>query len=722
MKLVIVESPTKAKTLSTILPKDYKIEASMGHIRDLPKSGLGVDIEHNYEPEYAVPAKAKKTITLLKKQAKDAEEIILATDPDREGEAIAWHLEELLKPKKGNLKFGRVVFHELTESAVKEAFSKLGEINMDLVDAQQARRVLDRLVGYKLSPLLWKKVMYGLSAGRVQSVAVRLVVERERERQVFKPEEYWTMKGLFETNGKENFEAQLAEKQDKKLEIANKESAKKLEDDLRDDTFLVSSIQKSKREIRPYAPLSTSALQQAGSNVFGFTAKRTMLAAQSLFEEGYITYHRTDSLSLSPAFVNSARDFIGSQFGKSYLPEKGVFYKTKSKNAQEAHEAIRPTNVLFIPGKSGKKLKPDELKVYSLIWKRSLECQMEPVVYDQTSVSVISGKGYLFKAIGSQVKFDGWHVVGKFLGIESNGDDAQIQLPNLSGNDMLVLKSLTSEQHFTQPLARYTDATLIKKMEEIGVGRPSTYAPTLTTIQTRGYVEKEGKAFLPKDVAYVVVDLLVEHFPNIVDFSFTADMEANLDQVAEGKKKWVPLIREFYEPFIKILEEKDKSLSKREVTNLGDSDEKCPDCGKTLVFKLGKYGKFLSCSGYPDCKYAKPLAGETGGGEDEKKDYGKCPNCEDGLMILKQGRFGKFIACSNYPKCKTTQNFMDKIGMKCPKCGKGDVVIKKAKRRNFFGCSRYPDCDYSSWKNPKLEGDGEKVKRGKKRESVTSLI
>lgn len=722
MKLVIVESPTKAKTLSTILPKDYKIEASMGHIRDLPKGGLGVDIDHNYEPEYTVPVKAKKTLTLLKKQAKDADEIILATDPDREGEAIAWHLEELLKPKKGNIKFGRVVFHELTESAVKEAFKQIGAINMDLVDAQQARRVLDRLVGYKLSPLLWKKVMYGLSAGRVQSVAVRLVVDRERERQAFDAEEYWTMKGLFETGGKETFEAQLSEKQNKKFEIANKEAAKKLEDDLRDDIFSVSSVQKSKRETRPYPPLSTSALQQAGSNVFGFTAKRTMSAAQALFENGHITYHRTDSLNLAPAFVNSARDFIGSQFGKNYLPEKGIFYKTKSKNAQEAHEAIRPTNVLFIPGKSDKKLKPDELKVYSLIWKRALESQMESVVYDLTSVSILSGKGYLFKVTGSQVKFDGWHAVGKLLGIESNGDETQIQLPDLSENDILKLKSLTSDQHFTQPPARYTDASLIKKMEELGVGRPSTYAPTLTTIQTRGYVEKEGKAFLPKDVAFVVIDLLVEHFPNIVDFSFTADMEENLDEVAEGKKEWVPLIREFYEPFIKMVDEKDKSLSKREVTNLGDSEEKCPECGKILVFKLGKYGKFLSCSGYPDCKYAKPLAGEAGGDEDEKKDYGKCPNCEDGLMILKQGRFGKFIACSNYPKCKTTQNFMDKIGVKCPKCGEGDVVVKKAKRRKFFGCSRYPDCDYSSWKSPKLGEDGEPIKKGKKRETVTSLI
>lgn len=719
MKLVIVESPTKAKTLSSILPKDYTIEASMGHIRDLPKSGLGVDVEHDFEPEYTVPLKAKKTLTLLKKKAKDAEEIILATDPDREGEAIAWHLAFLLTPKnaeptKTSTKFVRVVFHELTESAIKEAFKNLGEINMNLVNAQQARRVLDRLVGYKLSPLLWKKVMYGLSAGRVQSVAVRLIVERERERQAFKPEEYWSMKGLFEkTDGKGSFEAQLVEKEDKKIEIANKAGAKKREDDLRDDSFAVSSVEKSRRESRPYAPLSTSTLQQTMSNVFGFTAKRTMMAAQSLFEQGFITYHRTDSISLSGAFVNSARDFIKNQFGENYLPEKPVFYKTKSKNAQEAHEAIRPTNLLYIPGKSGKKLKLDELKVYSIIWKRSVECQMGSAVYDVTTICVKSDKKYLFRTVGSQVKFDGWLAVGKFLGINANGDEEQVSLPSLSENDKVKLKSLTSEQHFTQPPARYTDASLIKKMEEIGVGRPSTYAPTITTIQTRGYVEKEGRAFFPKDVAYVVIDLLVAHFPNIVDYDFTASMEESLDEIADGKKQWVPVIRSFYEPFVKLLVEKEGVLNKHDVTNLGDSEEKCPECGKTLVFKLGKYGKFLSCSGYPECKYAKPLAGENG--EDENKDYGKCPNCDDGIFILKQGRFGKFLACSNYPKCKTTKNYMDKVGMKCPKCKEGDVVLKKAKRRKFYGCSKYPDCDYSSWKSPVL-------KEEKKRETVTSLF
>jgi DNA topoisomerase-1 len=737
MKLVIVESPTKAKTLSAILPKkDYIIEASMGHIRDLPKSGLGVDVENNFEPEYIVPPKAKKTISNLKQKSEGADEIILATDPDREGEAIAWHLEYLLNPsnkkskskktktdEKKDMKFGRVVFHELTESAIKEAFKNVGSINTDLVDAQQARRVLDRLVGYKLSPLLWKKVMYGLSAGRVQSVAVRLVVEKERERDAFKSEEYWSMKGLFNaTSSKNNFEASLVEKDKKKIEIPNKESAQKIEKDLKEDSFVIDSVKKTERSSKPYAPLSTSTLQQTMSNVFGFTAKRTMSAAQSLFEHGYITYHRTDSLNLSPAFVKSARDFIKSNFGPSFIPEKPNFYKTKSKNAQEAHEAIRPTNILFIPGKGGKKLKEDELKVYSIIWKRSVECQMTPAIYDQTSVNVLSQKKYLFRATGSQIKFSGWLEVGKFLGIGQNSESdngGSVEgsiMPNVSEGESVDLKSITSEQHFTQPPARYSDATLIKKMEELGVGRPSTYAPTITTIQARGYVEKDGKYFVPKDVAYVVNDLLVEHFPDVVDYGFTAEMEKSLDDIAVGEKEWVPVIRNFYEPFEKELLEKEQVLSKRDVTNLGESDEKCPDCGKVLVFKLGKYGKFLSCSGYPDCKYARPLSNETGGSEEEQNaDYGNCPNCEDGIFVLRQGRFGKFLACSNYPKCKTTKNYLEKIGMKCPKCGDGDVVVKKAKRKTFYGCSKYPECDWSSWSNPL-------PKEEKKRETLTSLV
>ena len=734
MKLVIVESPTKAKTLSAILPKkDYIIEASMGHIRDLPKSGLGVDLEKDFEPEYIVPPKAKKTLTNLKKKMKEAKGVVLATDPDREGEAIAWHLEELLTSKKKSSKkqskgpeFERVVFHELTEGAIKEAFKTPGKINMDLVGAQQARRVLDRLVGYKLSPLLWKKVMYGLSAGRVQSVAVRLVVEREREREAFKSDEYWTMKGLFqEISGKESFEAQLSEKEGKKIEISNKESALKIEKDLKDDTFTISSVKKSERKSKPYAPLNTSSLQQSMSNVFGFTARRTMSAAQGLFEKGYITYHRTDSLSLSSSFVNSARNFIKKEFGDKFLPPKPVFYKTKSKNAQEAHEAIRPTDILFVPGKSNKKLKTDELKAYSIIWKRSLECQMNHAIYDQTTVLIQSDKNYVFRATGSQIKFEGWMAVDRFLGISKDKDDSSENgangdltlIPNIKENDKLDLKKLISDQHFTQPPARYSDATLIKKMEELGVGRPSTYAPTISTIQTRGYVEKEGKYFVPKDVAYVVSDLLVEHFPNVVDYGFTASLEEDLDEIALGNKEWVPVIRNFYEPFEKQLIEKEETLSKREVTNLGESDEKCPECGKTLVYKLGKYGKFLSCSGYPECKYAKPLAGENGSKEEGADvDYGKCPNCDDGVFVLKQGRFGKFLACSNYPKCKTTKNYMDKIGIKCPECGKGDVVVKKAKKRVFYGCSRYPDCEWSSWTNPMAKKDK------KERESLNTLV
>ncbi|MBW6441516.1 type I DNA topoisomerase, partial [Patescibacteria group bacterium] len=540
-----------------------------------------------------------------------------------------------------------------------------------------------------------------------------------------KSEEYWSMKGLFQDLRSNSFEAQLVEKEGVKINISDKESAKKIENDLKDDDFIISSIKKSERNSRPYAPLSTSTLQQTMSNVFGFTAKRTMSAAQGLFEKGYITYHRTDSLNLSPSFVSAARNFIKKEFGSSYIPSKPIFYKTKSKNAQEAHEAIRPTDVLFIPGKSSKKLNADELKVYSIIWKRSLECQMNPAVYDQTNVLVQSDKKYTFRATGSQIKFEGWLGISRFLGISQNGSsDSESSngngdlslIPDLKENDKVELKELTSDQHFTQPPARYSDATLIKKMEELGVGRPSTYAPTITTIQARGYVEKDGKYFSPRDVANVVTDLLVEHFPEIVDYGFTAGLEEDLDEIALGNKEWVPVIRNFYEPFEKELIEKEKVLSKREVTNLGESDEKCPDCGKTLVFKLGKYGKFLSCSGYPECKYAKPLAGENGSKEEEEKvDYGKCPNCEDGVFILRQGRFGKFLACSNYPKCKTTKNYMDKIGIKCPECGEGDVVVKKAKRKVFYGCSRYPDCDWSSWTNPI-------PKEEKKRESLSTLV
>ena len=696
MKLVIVESPTKAKTLAGILGKDFEIKASMGHIRDLPKKGLGVDVDKNFEPAYEVPEKSKKVLAELKKSAKDSNEIILATDPDREGEAIAWHLSSLLASKK--VKFERVVFHELTKSAIEEAFTHPGTLDINLVDAQQARRILDRLVGYKLSPLLWKKVRYGLSAGRVQSVAVRLIVERERERQQFKPEEYWSIYGDFENDAKKQLKAELVEKNSKKLEIISGDQAKKLENELKIDSFKISEIKKTERQRKPYAPFKTSTLQQSASNVFGFTAKRTMSSAQKLFEHGYITYHRTDSLNLSPQFVNVARDYIAKEMKAEYLPEKGVFYKTNAKNAQEAHEAIRPTNLFLEPAHLSKKLSADDVKIYSLIWKRSLECQMLPAVYDQTTITIGSTGGYLFRATGSIIKFDGWLYVGKHMAIEEDPETLN-ELPDFVENEAVTLNKLTSEQHFTQPPARYSDATLIKALEELEIGRPSTYAPTITTIQSRGYVVKESKYFVPTDVAYVVTDLLVEHFPDVIDYKFTAQVENSLDAIANGEKKWVPVIREFYTPFEKEVKEKDKVLQKHDITNLGESGEKCPECGKVLIYKLGKYGKFLSCSGYPDCAYARPIE-ETKNGEEVPQDYGKCPNCETGVFVLRQGKFGKFLACSNYPKCKTTQKYLEKIDMKCPKCADGDVIIKKAKGRTFYGCSRYPQCDYSSWKNP----------------------
>ncbi len=707
MKLVIVESPTKAKTLKSILDKNYEIKASYGHIRDLPKSGLGVDVEHNFEPEYTVAAKAKKHLNDLKKGLDDYDSVILATDPDREGEAIAWHLQVLLTPKtkKNQRTFERIVFHELTKQAISDAFKHPSTLNMDLVDAQQARRVLDRLVGYKLSPLLWKKVRFGLSAGRVQSVAVRLVVERERERDAFKPVEYWDIDGLFLTSKKDEITAALTKKAGKKLEVGSEKQAKEIETELNSDTFSVKEVKKSEKKRNPYAPFKTSTLQQAAANVYGMAARSTMSAAQKLFEKGQITYHRTDSLSLSDSFVKTLRSYIKSELGAKYLPEKGVFYKTNSKNAQEAHEAIRPTDLTLHPSRIKS---ADEKKIYTLIYKRTVECQMQPAVYDQTSVVIESGKKYEFRASGSVVKFDGWLKVADFLGFSDENNGMNV-LPEVKEGESVDLKKLNMAQKFTQPPARYNDASLIKQLEEMGIGRPSTYAPTISTILARKYVRREGRTFVPEDVAYVVTDLFVEHFPNIVDYQFTADFEEDLDEIANNHRNWVELIRSFYEPFEKVLEKKDKELSKRDVTNLGESDEKCPECGKALVFKLGKYGKFLSCSGYPDCEYAKPLE-ENKVFDDEGKeitDFGKCPNCEEGHFILKTGRFGKFLACSNYPKCKTTKPFLEKIGVKCPKCEGGDVVVKKAKGRVFYGCSNYPDCDYSSWKKP-AGGDAQK--------------
>ena len=695
MKLVIVESPTKAKTLSQFLGKDYIVKASYGHIRDLPKSQLGVAVDKNFEVTYEVNEKASKVLKELKKDAKQAKEIYLATDLDREGEAISWHLYELLKDKKNKDQvFKRVVFHEITKEEIAKSFQHPGEINFNLVDSQQARRVLDRLVGYKLSPLLWKKVRYGLSAGRVQSVAVRLIVERERERQAFIPIEYWSLKADF-NKGKNIFASELFEYKAEKVEIKNKEEMDKflgLIEKARN--WEVSDVTKNSRKRNTNPPFKTSTLQQTAANVFGYPAKRTMSIAQKLFEKGHITYHRTDSLNLSEKFLNEARDFVKSELGAKYLPSEPNIYKTNSKGAQEAHEAIRPTVLTTNP----KALTDDEQKIYSLIFKRAVESQMLPVEFLQTTIKIKSENEFIFKTTGSIISFEGFLALSKFMNLNEDEDEINV-LPNLVVGDSLNLKELFPNQHFTQPPARFSDASLIKTLEEMQIGRPSTYAPTISTIQERGYVKKEGRYFVPDDVAFVVTDLLVKYFPEIVDYDFTAKMEEEFDEIAEGHAKWVPIISDFYKPFEKNVVAQDKVLHKADFTFLGMSEELCPKCGKQLMIKLGKFGKFLSCSGYPDCEFAKPLNSEGVDENGNPIEYEKCDKC-GGSMVLKMGRFGKFLACSNYPKCKNIKKFLEKVGMKCPLCQEGDVIVKKFRGRTFYGCSRYPDCKYTSSKNP----------------------
>ncbi len=703
--LVVVESPAKTKTLEKYLGKDFKVVASLGHIKDLPKSDLGVDVEKDFAPQYEVAPKKKKVVRELKAAAKKADQVYLATDPDREGEAIAQHVEEEIAKKQRNkeTKTKRVVFHEITEDAVKAAFANPREIDANLVDAQKARRVLDRLVGYKLSPLLWKKIRYGLSAGRVQSVAVRLIVEREREREAFKPDEYWSIEAELEKKQEnkktreQTFSALLIKKDNKKLGVKNKKQTDTILKDLKKADYIVKEIETKEKKRYPAPPFKTSTLQQKAFNAFGFSSKRTMRAAQALYEQGLITYHRTDSTNLASSALSQIRKLIAKEFGEKYLPSSPKFYKTKAKVAQEAHEAIRVTNANV--KNAGTK---DMAKLYELIWKRTVACQMNPAIFDQQTID-ISAKSYLFRATGQVLKFDGFLKVYKTRSVETQH---AASLPvDLTEGEKLDLVKLNPSQHFTQPPARYTEATLIKELEKHGIGRPSTYAPTISTIQSRGYISKDGRALVPQDVGMVVNDLLVEHFPEIVDLKFTAEMEDDLDKIADGKKEWVPIIKEFYQPFERELRIKNKELRKEDFTTLEKTKEKCPECKKPLIVKLGKYGKFLSCSGFPKCKYGRPYEDKDADGEPDKADksqlQGKCPEC-GGELQLKEGRFGKFIACSKYPECKFTKNYLDKIGMKCPDCKNGEVIVKKSKRgKVFYGCSNYPKCKWASWKDPR---------------------
>ena len=641
MYLVIVESPTKSRTIQNFLSDDYVVRSSFGHIRDLPKSELGVDVEHDFTPKYIVPRKAQPHLTELKKELKKADSVILATDEDREGEAISWHLVQALKLDESKIQ--RIVFHEITKSAIEEALKNPREIDMDLVNAQQARRVLDRLVGYKLSPFLWKKVMRGLSAGRVQSVAVRLIVDREREIEKFKSDEYWTVEAELQKNAT-TFIANLHAQNDKaipKLGIKTKEDADKILKDLEGAEYKIQKIERKETKRNPLPPLTTSTLQQEASKKFGMPSKATMSVAQALYERGHITYHRTDSVNLSKDSLSAAKQYIEKEFGAKYYSAR--IFKTRSKGAQEAHEAIRPTSVQKSP--DSLKLDPRQRKIYDLIWKRFVASQMAQAVVDATTVD-ISAAGYTFRANGSILKFDGFLKIYP-MKFEEN------ELPELSEQDILELLQLTPLQHFTQPPARYSEATLIKELEKNGIGRPSTYAPTISTIQDRNYVEKnEQKKFVPTEIGITVNDLLVEHFPKIVDIHFTAEMEEDLDDIAEGKKEWVPVIREFYEPFAKLLEKKYEEVEKK--MPVEETDKICPKCGKNLVIRFGRFGKFYACSGFPECKHTESL-----------------------------------------------ENKQSTLDIKCPKCIEGDLVEKRTKRKKiFYACNRYPDCDFALWDKP----------------------
>ena len=696
--LVIVESPTKAKTIKGFLGKDYKVESSFGHIRDLPKSKLGIDVDNNYELSYEVPAKALKVVKKLKELAKKVETIYFATDEDREGEAISWHLKILLNiPEK---KAKRIVFHEITKKAILEAINNPRKLNIDLVDAQQARRALDRLVGYKLSPLLWQKVARGLSAGRVQSVTVRLIVEREEEIRRFKPEEYWTVEGL--ANKEEEFKIYLHSQDNKKLakfDLKEKEAQKAITEIKKTD-LIVNKITAREQKKSSLPPFITSTLQQAGNRRFGYSAKQTMVLAQQLYEglnigekgnTGLITYMRTDSYSLSNTFIEEATKYIENKLGKEYI-EKGRVFKKKSKTAQEAHEAIRPTEANNDPETIAQYLDPKQLKVYTLIWQRSLASQMAQSITEATSIN-IEAKNTIWslRASGSVMIFLGWQAI-----YPSKKEDNM--LPELKENDKLKLKSLEALQHFTTPPARYSEAGLVKAMEELEIGRPSTYAPTIATIIARKYVEKEEKRLAPTEIGEIVNNLLEKHFKDIVSYNFTAKLEDDLDKVAIGKEKWQPLLNNFYKPFIKNIKMKEKELDKKEITE-EKTDEICDKCQSAMIIKLGRFGKFLACSNYPDCKTTKPI-NEAGEIEEPEKVDEKCPKCSSD-MIMKEGRFGKFLACSKYPDCKTTQNITKSLEIKCPKCKKGEIVEKRTRTgKIFYACDTYPDCEHAVWSKP----------------------
>lgn len=710
--LVIVESPTKAKTIGRFLGADFKVESSYGHIRDLPKSKIGIDIKHDFEPQYVIPPKAKPIVDSLKKLAKKSSQVILATDEDREGEAIAWHLLTALD-LNGNKETERIVFHEITKDAIIAALEHPRTIDMNLVDAQQARRVLDRLVGYELSPFLWRKIRYGLSAGRVQSVAVRLIVEREREIQAFNKEEYWSIEGTFQKD-KQNFQAKLYTIDGKtlgKMDIGSETEALRILSGLENSKYSVGEVTTKQLYRNPAPPFTTSTLQQEAARRFGFSAKQTMVIAQQLYENGHITYMRTDSLNLASTALVQAQNVIKEQFGDKYTLAAPRHFANKSKGAQEAHEAIRPTDLSKKLGDNFELSDRGQKKIYDLIWKRTIASQMQAASLEQTSAGIQSEDGkFVFRASGQVIIFDG------FIKVYTEGnDDAASEeegvLPPLSSGDKVKTVEILPLQHFTEPPARYTDATLIKALESYGVGRPSTYAPTLSTIQSRDYVEKIDKKYHPTEIGTLVNDMLVKNFPEIVDINFTSHIEEELDGIAEGKIKWTTVCGEFYRPFKEHLEEKEASVEK--VVEV--SDVACPHCGKPMLIKFGRMGKFLACPD-PESKITLPMPEEAAKIKElQEKTVGeKCPICGK-PMEVKRGRFGYFLGCTDYPKCKGVKKIWNKTGFKCPNClatperqnDPGDVVEKRGRGRGkpFYACTKFPECTFVMNKKPETQAE-----------------
>ncbi len=696
--LVIVESPTKTKTLKKILGRDFDVVATMGHIMDLPKSRLGVDVENDFEPEYEVVPKRKEIISELKKAAKSAGKVYLAPDPDREGEAIAFHVARQLKLKKPL----RASFNEITKEAVKHAIAEAGSIDVNKVEAQQARRILDRLVGYQISPLLWKTVHRGLSAGRVQSVALRLVCEREEEIEKFVPKEYWSVKGYFETPKKENFAAKLAKIKGENFELDSKAATDAVVGDIKKQKYSVSDRKIEERQKHPYPPYITSTLQQDASRRLGFSTSKTMTLAQRLYEGveiegesvGLISYMRTDSVRVAKEAQAAAAGFIRSEYGQEYLPKEPRFYKSK-KGAQDAHEAIRPTYFEHPPTRVKKFLEKDQFRLYELIWNRFVASQMASAVFDALGLEILGGD-YLFRASSQKVKFPGFLAVYQEIKEENGEEEEEFEIPNLDLGTRLKLSKLEPAQHFTKPPARFTEAALVRELEDRGIGRPSTYAAIIYTIKTRTYVDLEQRRLFPTDLGKTVNKILVTQFPDIFDYEFTRAMEEELDSIEDGKEDWVKVLRDFYEPFeadLAAVMKKEKEIKK---STQEKSDEVCEKCGKPMLVRWGRHGKFLACSGYPECKSTKPLEGS----EEAQETKEICDKCGQ-PMVIKRGRFGVFLACSAYPDCKNTKALVKSTGVKCPeKCG-GELVERRSKKKRiFYSCSNYPKCKFATWDKP----------------------